>query len=510
MIWEEKRMLKMANIELIRKLHFKEGRSIRQIAKDLRIARQTIRKALNTNEIPTYKRIKTTSSPIIDPVKPTIISWLIQDEMAPQKQRHSAAQIHRRLVEEYGFKGGESTVRRFVREYKLQQNKTSNSSIPLEFDPGEFAQFDWGEVTVILSGVATKVMLFCMRLLYSRKIFVKVFPHQRQEALFQGHADAFDYFEGVPKVIIYDNMKTAVKKVLEGTKREEQEAFIQFRSHYLFDAQFCAPAKGNEKGQVEKLVQIARSQFLVPVPQISDLKELNDYLEEKCDRYEGTYVPRTKETVGERFIQEKELLLPVLSTHPCARKIKASVNSLSLVTFETNFYSVPTRYAGHKEVQIYAYVQQIEVVINGECIASHERSYNKQEEVFNVDHYLDELERKPRSIQHARPLRKAVLPSIYQEFHQKTLATFGHGKEFIKVLKLHREFSIETVEKAVGNCILEKMYTADSVKHFLYIMTQPTTMKPAPLHYELNQSIKVEPPSFQAYDKLLEKGRYVH
>ncbi|NUH86563.1 transposase, partial [Bacillus firmus] len=128
------------------------------------------------------------------------------------KQRHSAAQIHRRLVKEYGFKGGESTVRRFVRQYK-QLKETPNSSIPLEFDPGEFAQFDWGEIIVLLNGIETKVMLFCMRLLYSRKIFVKVFQHQRQEALFQGHADAFDYFGGVPKTIVYDNMKTAVKKV---------------------------------------------------------------------------------------------------------------------------------------------------------------------------------------------------------------------------------------------------------------------------------------------------------
>ena len=166
-------MLKMANIELIRKLHFKEGRSIRQISKDLKLSRQTIRKALEQNEIPTYQRSKPVANPVIDPVKQTIIRWLTDDETAPVKQRHSAAQIHRRLVKEYGFKGGESTVRRFVRQYK-QLTEAPNSSIPLEFDPGEFAQFDWGEVFIILNGVETKVMLFCLRLLYSRKIFVKV------------------------------------------------------------------------------------------------------------------------------------------------------------------------------------------------------------------------------------------------------------------------------------------------------------------------------------------------
>lgn len=446
----------MANIELIRKLHFKEGRSIRQLSKDLKLSRQTIRKALKQNEIPTYQRSKPVANPVIDPVKPIIIQWLKDDETAPLKQRHSAAQIHRRLVKEYGFKGGESTVRRFVRQYR-QLTEAPNSSIPLEFDPSEIAQFDWGEVTIILNGVETKVMLFCMRLLYSRKIFVKVFPHQRQEALFQGHADAFDYFGDVPKtIIIYDNMKTAVKKVLEGTKREEQEAFIQFRSHYLFDAQFCAPAKGNEKGQVEKLVQTARAQFLVPVPRVSEIQELNQYLLEQCDVYEETFVPKTKKKVGDRFLIEKEQLLPIIGKHPCARKVKANVNSLSLVNFETNAYSVPTRFSGRKETQIYAYVDHIEIWLDGNCIAKHERSYKKLQEVFEVDHYLDELERKPRAIQHARPIRKANLPPSYQEFYKRSLSKFGHGKEFIKLLKLHREFTIETVEQAVESCVREQ------------------------------------------------------
>ena len=502
-------MLKMANIELIRKLHFKEGRSIRQLSKDLKLSRQTIRKALEQNKIPTYQRLKPVANPVIDPVKQTIIQWLTDDETAPVKQRHSAAQIHRRLVKEYGFKGGESTVRRFVRQYK-QLTGVPNSSIPLEFDPGEFAQFDWGEVFILLNGVETKVMLFCMRLLYSRRIFVKVFQHQRQEALFQGHADAFDYFGGVPKTIVYDNMKTAVKKVLEGTKREEQEAFIQFRSHYLFDAQFCAPAKGNEKGQIEKLVQTARAQFLVPVPQVSDIQELNRYLLEQCDAYEETFVPRTKETVGERFLLEKAQLLPIIGKHPCARKVKANVNSLSLVNFETNAYSVPTRYSGRKEAQIYAYVDHIEIWLDGNCVAKHTRSYKGLEEVFEVDHYLDELERKPRAIQHARPIRRANLPPSYQEFYKRSLSKFGHGKEFIKLLKLHREFMIETVERAVESCLKEQLYTADSVKHYLYLMTQPEAAKPAPIKYEMEQPVAVKAPTFSPYDQLLQKGRYVH
>jgi len=181
-------------------------------------------------------------------------------------------------------------------------------------------------------------------------------------------------------------MKTAVKKVLEGTKRDEQVAFVQFRTHYLFDAQFCAPAKGNENGQIEKLVQTSRSQFLVPVPKVTSIQEVNDYLLEQCDRYEN--------------------------------------------------HSVPTRYSGRKDVLLYAYVDQIDILIGSEIIASHIRTYDRHLEVFELDHYLDELERKPRAVQHARPMKSASLPAVYKVFHSETLKQYGHAKELIRVLML--------------------------------------------------------------------------
>ncbi|WP_203363655.1 IS21 family transposase [Bacillus sp. REN10] len=500
-------MLKMANIELIRKLHVQEGRSIRQLAKDFSCSRQSIRKALKLTEEPKYTRKAPVVNPVIDPVKPLIIEWL----MNPLKQRHSAAQIHRRLVEEYGFKGGESTVRRFVRQLKQEwQEIQPPVSIPLEFDPGEYAQFDWGEVFIELNGVQVKVMLFCMRLLYSRKIFVKVFPHQRQEALFQGHADAFDYFGGVPKTIIYDNMTTAVKKILKGTKREEQEAFLQFHVYYLFDAQFCAPAKGNEKGQVEKLVQTSRSNFLVPVPSVSSLEELNRMLERRCDEYNDTKVPRTNETVKDRFVYEQSFLLPLPPTHSCAKKVYAVVNTLSLVTFETNAYSVPTVYAGQKDAEIFAYVDRVEIHLDGEVKAIHERSYERHQEVFNLDHYLDELERKSRAIQHARPLRQTEMSDLYQQFYRETLRQYGHAKELIKVLKLHREYSSEWIEIALEKSMEERLYTFDGVKQFLYQLYQPAVAKPAPFSYKGAERVEVTPPVLHSYDQLLKKGGLLH
>ncbi|WP_338463371.1 IS21 family transposase [Brevibacillus borstelensis] len=189
-------MLQMANYEFIRKQHILLGKSIRQISRETGYSRQVIRKALKSSEIPVYQLSKPKPKPVIDSVKPIILEWLHQDEQAPPKQRHTAKRIYQRLVDEHGFTGGESTVRRYVRELRVSPPK---AFVPLDFPPGRFAQFDWGEVTVHLQGKQVKVQVFCMRCTYSRKIFIKTFAHQKQEALLQGHVDAFEFFGAVPK-----------------------------------------------------------------------------------------------------------------------------------------------------------------------------------------------------------------------------------------------------------------------------------------------------------------------
>jgi transposase len=264
-------MLQMANYEFIRKEHFLHGKSIRRIARETDYSRQSVRKALKSLEIPQYTLTKEKSKPVIDAVKSIIIKWLEEDQKAPVKQKHTAKRIYDRLVAEHGFKGGESTIRAYVKTLRQE----INAHIPQEFPMGEYAQFDWGTADIILNGQQTTIQLFCMRLTYSRKIFVKAFMNQKQEALLQGHVDAFDYFGGVPKTIVYDNLKTVVKRILKGKKREETERFIQLKSHYLFESDFCEPGKGNQKGQVEHLVKYARANFLVPLPKVDSLETLN-------------------------------------------------------------------------------------------------------------------------------------------------------------------------------------------------------------------------------------------
>jgi transposase len=502
-------MLQMANYEFIRKQHIKLGKSIRQIARETGYSRQVIRKALTATEIPRYQLTKPKKRPIMGPFQDIVLEWLRQDEQAPPKQRHSARRIFQRLVEEYGYPGGESTVRNFVRKAK---KKPPKAFVPLEYPPGKFAQFDWGEVDILLQGKQVTVQVFCMRCTYSRKIFVKTFFHQKQEALLQGHVDAFEFFGAVPQVITYDNLKTVVKKILEGKKREEQDHFVQLRAHYLFDSHFCDPAKGNQKGQVENLVRFVKQQYFTPMPPVSSLEEMNQILLNKCIAYEESLVPRSSSTVAEAFQQEKESMLPLPACAlDCYRLLYAKSNSLSLVTIEQNAYSVPVSYAS-SELTCRIYADKVEMYAHRELIASHERCLGKGQEVLNYDHYLDLLLIRPAAIPYARPLQQADLPPIYQEFQKHCKHRPKGRKEFIQILLLHREFAPLLVEDALQEACQKGMYQYDAVRQLLLQRTVPEVRIP-PLVLEEDcsiASIRVQAPNLHQYHELIQKRGVVH
>ncbi|SCX76800.1 IS21 family transposase [Alkaliphilus peptidifermentans] len=274
-------MIGMVDIEYIRKKHFVEDWSIRKISKNLGVARQTVRKALDSSEIPKYNLTKPKPSPVLDSFKDVIIEWLKQDETAPKKQRHTARRIYHRLCEEHDFTGSESTVRRFIRLHKDQQKEIH---IPLSADWGEQAQVDWGRAKIYINDKEREVSLFCMRLKASLTPFVWASPTEKLEAFLEGHKRAFEWLDGVPRNLVYDNPKTAVTKILKGPNREEHVVFSSLRAHYLFDSEFCNPARGNEKGTVENLVKFVRLNVMVPVPHVSSIEELNQKLISWCEK----------------------------------------------------------------------------------------------------------------------------------------------------------------------------------------------------------------------------------
>ena len=232
-------MIQVDQKETIRRLYFIKRHSVRHIARELGHSRKTVRKAIVDASVPQYHYSAARASPVAGPYLEIIKRWLEDDKSRPAKQRHTAHRVYVRLVKEHGFTGAERTVREHVA--KLRQTITE-MSIPLEFDPGADAQCDWGEAQVRMSGKLINAQILCMKLSYSGRSFVMAFPTQRQEAFFEGQRQAFEWYEGVPTRISYDNLTSAVRKVLRGRNREEQNSFIAFRSHYLFASHFAMVA----------------------------------------------------------------------------------------------------------------------------------------------------------------------------------------------------------------------------------------------------------------------------
>jgi transposase len=396
--------------EAVRKAHERDGKSARTIARELGLSRNTVRKILEeeAGKLPRYRLVKPKLKPVMGKYLGVIEAWLKADEQSPRKQRHTARRIYERLRDEYGFEGSDRRVREVVAEL---QKKPKEVFLPLGFEPGEMGQVDWmEEATVIIAGQICRVNLFGLVLNYSGGIYFEAFERTVQEAFFQGHANAFEFLGGVPQTLTYDNLKTAVKKVLEGRNREENEHFVAFRSAYLFDSRFCQPAKGNEKGRIENMVKFAERNLLTPVPRVESLAELNAHLRERCLAYRQRIQARQSQKVGERLQAEQPHLLP-LPVHPpeCCRIVPLKADKSALVQFETNRYSVPAQYA-YTSVWLKAFVDRIEITNSEGVIAIHPRLSGKHQESIRFEHYRKVLERKPGAFQHLRAVDKEPLP----------------------------------------------------------------------------------------------------
>lgn len=410
--------------EAVRKAHYRDKKGIRQIVRELGIARNTVRKILAEEEShpPEYRLRKPKSKPVLDPVIPLIDAWLAKDAQEPRKQQHTAQRIYERLREEYGFTGSDRRIREYVAEWRKRPKEVF---LPLAFEPGEMAQVDWAEVTIELEGVRRKIQLFCLVLNYSGAFYCEAFERANQESFFQGHANAFAFLGGVPRAITYDNLTSAVKKILEGKNRQENERFVAFRSGYLFDSRFCNPARGNEKGRIENMVKYAERNFFVPVPQVEDLLELNQRLQEACVAYQQKKQAHQEKTVADRLQEEQRHLLPLPIYPPeCCRLVPVKADKFALVQFETNRYSVPSQ-AGHLHLWLKAFPTRIEISNQHETIARHERLYGRYQEAIQASHYQQMLARKPGGRKHLRAVgqttisskAKTVTPSPYPQVH---------------------------------------------------------------------------------------------
>jgi transposase len=442
-----------------------DGMSIRQAAREFGLSRKTIRKMMQFSLPPGYERKKPVERPKLGPWLGLIDQILVDDQAQPKKQRHTAKRIWDRLKAEHGFGGGYTVVKDYVRQARLRHKEVF---VPLAHPPGD-AQADFGEALVVIAGAEQKAHFQCMDLPQSDDCFVVAFPAENTEAFLEGHNQAFAYFGGVPRTVLYDNTRIAVKEITGDGERKPTEAFSGLQSHYLFAAKFGRPGKGNDKGNVEGLVGYARRNFMVPVPRAASWEELNARLLEECQKRRERKLWGHQETIAERFRRDREqlLALPPAPLEACQKR-STRTSSQALVRYETNDYSVPVEY-GHRQVLVKAFVWEVVISCSSEVIARHPRSYDREGMIFNPLHYLALLEQKTNALDQAAPLQGWQLPAEFLELRRQMEARLGKRgrREYVQVLRLLDTFSIAEVAAGVRQALRLPAISFDAIKHLV-------------------------------------------
>jgi len=469
-------MTSVETIARIRFEHFQNGKGIKRIARELGIARDTVRKVLRSGATEfTYKRT-------VQP-QPKLGAWvsvlteiLEAEAKLPKRERRST----QRLFEELrgrGYDGAHDSVHRFVKAWRQERSREPvQAFIPLRFDPGEAYQFDWSHEAIEFAGVPLTVKVAQMRLAYSRMPFVRAYFRETQEMVFDAHDRAFAFYSGACRRGIYDNMRTAVETVFVGRARAYNRRFLQLCSHHLVEPVACTPAAGWEKGQVENQVGTIRDLLFRPKPKVKTLDELNGWLAEQCIAYaKRTRHPELRErTVWEVFEEERASLTPFVGPFAgfVEKPMRATVTCL--VTHDRNRYSVDARAAG-RAVLVRTYADRIVVLFEGEVVADHPRSFKRDQFVFDPWHYLPVLLRKPGALRNGAPFKDWALPPGLAKVRAKLQHHHDGDRQFVKVLGRVPEHGIAAVEDACTEALDAGIANGDVIIAILARRQQPPT-----------------------------------
>ncbi|MCE5291007.1 MAG: IS21 family transposase [Nocardiaceae bacterium] len=449
--------------EQIRKDRQREQLSIRELADRHRVHRRTVRQALATAVPPPRKTYPRRPRPAIDPFVAVIDEWLIADQDAPRKQRHTARRIWQRLVAEHEATLAEVTVSRYVAVRRIELGLAQvEVAIPQTHVAGAEAEVDFGEFYATIAGAVIKVWMFVMRLSHSGKAFHVAFGTQAQEAFLEGHVLAFEHFGGVPAQVRYDNLKPAVIKVLKGRDRTESERFIALRSHYGFDSFFCRPGVegAHEKGGVEGEIGRFRRRYLVPVPKTTSLAALNEVIAAADLLDDARVITGRPITIGAAFTTEAKTLLPLPGeAFDPARLLEARVDNRARVSVRQCFYSVPARYVGRR-LTVRLAARTVEIYDASTLVAAHERAVGRYVEVLALDHYLEVLKIKPGGMPGATALVQAKARGAFTASHQRywDAARRARGdaagtRALIEILLAHRTMPATTLTAAMDRAV---------------------------------------------------------
>lgn len=497
-------MLIVETIARIRREHFIKGKTIKEIARDLKVSRNTVRKVLRSGETSfEYERQ-------VQP-RPKLGRWAVELDglLAANAAKSAREQLTLiRIYEELrgrGYDGGYDAVRRYARRWSKERGQsTAAAYVPLSFAPGEAYQFDWSHEVVLLAGVTTTVKVAHVRLCHSRMFFVRAYPRETQEMVFDAHARAFAFFGGACTRGIYDNMTTAVDAVFVGKERKFNRRFLQMCNHYLIEPTACTPAAGWEKGQVENQVGVVRERFFTPRLRFASYAELNAWLLDRCLEHANAHRhPELRDrTIADVFEDEKLALMrmpnaPFDGFHAVA----ASVSKTLLVRFDYNKYSVAARALG-RPVEVHGYADRIVIRQGDDIVAEHDRRFGREQTVYDPWHYVPVLAKKPGALRNGAPFKQLALPPALERLRGKLKGSDDGDRQMVKILTAATVDGLDALEAAASEALAQGVTSADVVLNIL-ARSRSAPMEPSiatPEHLQL----KIEPVADAGrYDRLL-------
>ena len=479
-------------IARIRRAHFVQGKTIKEIVRELHVSRNTVRKVLRSGETAFSYQRERQPLPRIGPFQAELDRLLEANEGKAARERLT----HIRIFEELrglGYEGGYDAVRRYARGWRRVRSATvAGAFVPLSFAPGEAYQFDWSHEVVLLNGATVTVKVAHVRLCHSRMFYIRAYPRETQEMVLDAHDRAFAFFKGACTRGIYDNMKTAVETIFVGKDRLYNRRFLQMCGHHLVDPVACTPASGWEKGQVENQVGLVRERFFTPRLRFKNYDELNAWLLDKTIAFARAHRhPEFRDsTVWEAFELERPSLVPFVGPFDGFHAVTASVSRTCLVRFDNNRYSVAAHAIG-RPVEIRAYAERIELRQDGVVVGEHPRSFGRDQTIYDPWHYVPVLARKPGALRNGAPFKDWVLPASLERVRRKLTTAQDGDRQMVSILAAVLSDGLPAVEAACAEAVREGVYSADIVLNILARQREPkapvtilTTPQALKLHIE--------------------------
>src|SRR5271165_3858358 len=478
----EVEMLIVETIAKIRLAFFVQGKSIKAICRELRVSRKVVRKVIRSEATEFRYEREAQPLPKIGPWRDKLDQLLLANEGKASRERLTLIRFFEEL-RGLGYDGGYDAVRRYARQWSKERGaSTAAAFVPLSFAPGEAYQFDWSHEVVLLGGVTVIVKAAQVRLCHSRMLFVRAYPRETQEMVFDAHDRAFAFFRGACQRGIYDNMRTAVDAVFVGPDRAFNRRFQQMCSHYLVEPAACTPASGWEKGQVENQVNVIRERFFKPRLHFNSVAELNAWLLEQCVTYARSHPhPECRDSmVWEMFEAERDHLVRYAGPFDGFHGKTASVSKTCLVQFDRNKYSVMSQAVG-RPVEVQAYAERIVIRQDGQVVGEHKRSFGRDQTVYDPWHYVPVLTRKPGAMRNGAPFKGWILPGALGRVRQKLRAAADGDRQMVKILAAVLTDGLEPVEAACAEALSAGLCGSDVVLNVLSRQRPPAPSAVIPI-----------------------------